>query len=352
MSRKQKKTLLSLVGILTALVIVLAVVITVKSRRAQAEQEALQQAAAEGVITQDQAYSAVTYSNGSTTLSFRLDEGGKWIWADDPDFPLDDATVTSILDLLSNLKPQQTITDGDTLEAYGLDQPAATLTATVAETGGTLTIALGNTTTDGSSYYMLMNQDEETVYIISDSLYQQMSVPIYDMCLLPAAPQLTADTLTSVTVEGAAATVLTAQRPEDAAEDAEAGDDAAADGEETGSAVTWRSGGANVTSDPTVTALLEELAGLTIEKCVDFKPTDEAVEICGFAAPAATLTAKYLGDGGTEQTFVLTVGSAVPGGSGGETRYYVRTGDDTTIYQMDGSGLETLLAVAAGGLEG
>jgi hypothetical protein len=41
--------------------------------------------------------------------------------------------------------PQQTITEGDTLEAYGLDSPAMTLTATAAA-GTQTTFALGNAT--------------------------------------------------------------------------------------------------------------------------------------------------------------------------------------------------------------
>ena len=110
-------------------------------------------------------------------------------------------------DLLTNLKPQQTITEGDTLEAYGLDQPFATLTAAKPD-GGTLTISLGNTTTDGNSYYMLMNEQESPVYIISNSLYTEMSKTIYDMCDLPELPQLTEENLQSVTVEGAASTLL------------------------------------------------------------------------------------------------------------------------------------------------
>ena len=67
------------------------------------------------------------------TRNTRFTEGAK-PWADDPDFPLDDTTVTAMVDLLTSLKPQQTITDGDTLEAYGLDDPFATLTATTPET--------------------------------------------------------------------------------------------------------------------------------------------------------------------------------------------------------------------------
>ena len=204
MNRTQKKTLVLLLGILVGLGILLAVVSAVKRSSAQREaEEAAAQDAASVITETEAAYSSLTYDNGSATLSFHLDEAGKWVWSDDPEFPLDDSTIQSILTLLTNLKPQQTITEGDTLEAYGLDQPFATLTAAKPD-GGTLTISLGNTTTDGNSYYMLMNEQESPVYIISNSLYTEMSKTIYDMCDLPELPQLTEENLQSVTVEGAA----------------------------------------------------------------------------------------------------------------------------------------------------
>lgn len=208
MNRTQKKTLVLLLGILVGLGILLAVVSAVKRSSAQREaEEAAAQDAASVITETEAAYSSLTYDNGSATLSFHLDEAGKWVWSDDPEFPLDDSTIQSILTLLTNLKPQQTITEGDTLEAYGLDQPFATLTAAKPD-GGTLTISLGNTTTDGNSYYMLMNEQESPVYIISNSLYTEMSKTIYDMCDLPELPQLTEENLQSVTVEGAASTLL------------------------------------------------------------------------------------------------------------------------------------------------
>ena len=170
MNRSQKKTLLTLVVVVAALAAVLLIVRTLKDRSARQAEEEAAAAEAAGVITEEAAYSALSYDNGTTALSFALDENGNWTWADDPEFPLDDSTVTAIVDLLTALKPQQTITDGDTLEAYGLDDPFATLTATTPE-GETLTLALGNTTTDGTSYYMLMNGQESPVYIIADTLY-------------------------------------------------------------------------------------------------------------------------------------------------------------------------------------
>ena len=121
--------------------------------------------------------------NGSATLSFALDEDGRWIWADGPDFPLDDGTVTSILEALASLKFQQVLPAGEDKSEYGLDTPSATLTAAAGT--GEQSLAFGKTTTDGDSYYMCMNGDESTVYIVADTLMKLMRTPIYDMCALP-----------------------------------------------------------------------------------------------------------------------------------------------------------------------
>ena len=337
MNRSQKMTLFLLVGIIVVLAVILAVVTAVRRSNEEraAEEEAAQDAAS--VITETEAsYSALSYDNGTATLSFQLDESGKWVWADDPEFPLDDSTIQSILTLLTNLKPQQTITDGDTLEAYGLDQPVATLTATKPD-GGTLTIALGNTTTDGNSYYMLMNGQESPVYIISNSLYTEMTKTIYDMCDLPELPDLTEENIQSVTIEGAASTLLRPINRETSTDEET--------GEETVS-VTWAAGGENVTGNADTASLLAELGALTLTKCVDYKPTDEAAELCGFDDPLATVTVLYLDETGQEQTLVLTFGSE----NLDQTGYYVQLGEDSTIYQMDTSSVDTILSVAESGL--
>ena len=67
-------------------------------------------------------YTTLAYSNGDMTLSFTVDpETDRWTWADDPDFPLDDSTVTELCGLVAGLKPQQTLVPEDTMESYQLD---------------------------------------------------------------------------------------------------------------------------------------------------------------------------------------------------------------------------------------
>ncbi len=284
----------------------------------------------DAVTATQHTYTALTYSNGDTMLSFTVDpETDRWSWADDPDFPLDDSTVTEICDLVAGLKPQQTLVPEGTMESYQLDDPHAYLT--VADAGGTTTtLTFGKTTTDGTSYYALKNGDESTVYIYDGALMEKMAVPIYSMMELPVLPALTGKTLESITFSGEVSTVLTAQRAEGSAE------------------ATWRSGGANVTDAPAVQGLLGELEMLTLTRCVDYKPTDEAVSLCGFDAPAAQVEAIYHTESGAEQSFSLTVGAQTLDGSS----RYIRLGGDSTIYETAADSLTNLLAIAANGLEG
>lgn len=341
MNRQQQKLLRGLVIAAVVLLAVLAAVLLFKRHSAekQAEEEAAQEAAS--AITEDHGYTSLTYTNSTATLSFTQDEDGSWIWADDPEFPLDDSTITYIIQILQSLKPQQTITDGDTLEAYGLDQPSATLTATDAETGETLKLTFGKATTDGTSYYMLMNDAESPVYIVSDTLYNYLSTPIYDMCVLPELPVLTEETLNSFTIQGAVETTLTAAHNESTSTDETDGED----GEET-SSVTWTSGETDVTDNETLQSLLDELSTLSFTKCADYKPSDEAVELCGFGSPTAVLTASYVTDSGTEGTLTLTLGTKNVDGDS----YYARMDDDTTIYLLSASAVSALVTAASSGL--
>jgi hypothetical protein len=155
------------------------------------------------------------------------------------------------------------------------------------------------------------------------------------MMNLPELPALTEDTLLSVSIRGAAGengeaglfTTLTAQRS----------------GEGENAAVVWRSGGSDVTDSATVQALLEDFASLSISKCIDYRPSDEAASICGFDSPSAQVSITYQANG-MEQTLALTIGNSVTDGR------YVRFDEDPTIYLLPTSLLDPLMRVSANGL--
>ena len=327
-----------IVTILTAVALILAaallIVLGIRFRQWRAASESGAAAGVDGTGTaaDPAAFTALTYENGSATLSFVRDEAGAWVWTADEAFPLDDTVIQNILDLVTNWDPQQTLTDEEALAGSGLDEPTASLTATAAD-GTAVTLLFGRTTTDGNSYYVRRNGDETTAYILSGALRRLMDTPIYDMCRLPELPALAETDMESVTIRGAApeageapTVVLTAQV--------------------SGETVSWRSDGANVTENGTVRALMEDLTALAFSRCVDYNPSAEAVEICGLDAPEATVEIAYTAQTGEEASLTLTVGARLPDKSG----RYTRMDGDSTIYLMETALLDPLMRVAASGL--
>lgn len=341
MSWKEKQLITILSIILAVLCAAVLLVLSIRYRASQAEASPQEQAAELAEAAQSE-YIKLSYSNGSAYLAFALDQEGAWYWENEPDFPLNDETIRSLLSLLSTLAPQQTLDRPDDLSEFGLDTPHATLTATAPD-GGVLRIAMGSATTDGASYYADINGNAEHVYIIAGELYQVMQTPIYDMCVLPELPKLIEAQLNMVMLQGPAeqgsdeegepvevhmTTLLSATHAEDS------------------DSVSWRSGGANVTDVPKVRALLSDLADLRVSACVDYRPSDAAAELCGFAAPS-TLTVTYRTATGTEETFQLLIGNQNMDGTG----RYVRIGEAEAIYLMELELLDPMMSIAYQGLE-
>lgn len=352
MTWKERRTVTLLLSIMAVLFAALLIVFGMRYR--EGREEALAGKTADGfsengTLSDPEAFSELSYYNGSATLSFALDEKGKWIWSDGPDFPLNDATVTSIIELLSPLRPQQVLAAGESKEEYGLDKPSATLTASGG--GVTQTLVFGKTTTDGDSYYMMMNGDESTVYIVADTLVKQMRMPIYDMCALPELPDLSEVNLRAITIQGAE------PAPAEPAEGEEGEPEKALErptvtlnarrssGED--QPALWFSGNDNVTASSLFQDLLYDLRTMSMAKCIDYLPSDEAAEICGFDNPDAILKVEYAA-GGTDQTFVLTVGARMPDESG----RYVQLGEESTIYALPADSIDAVMSIAANGMRG
>lgn len=333
MTWQERRIVAVLSTILALLFAALLIVLGIRYRETRDKPEELP--VAPGETVEQAAYTALQYSNGSTTLSFSRNDQGLWEWSDDPDFPLEPSTITAITDCLSDWKPQQTITDSAIPEDSGLDEPHAFLQATTPT--GLITIQFGKTTTDGTSYYVRLNKNSETAYIIDDDLYQLMCVPIYDMCEIPRLPALQEQQLQSIVITAPASedgtagisTVITAQRAEDDPE-----------------STSWRSSGANVSDDPRVRALVEDLCVLSFERCILYRPSDEAAAICGLDNPTKLMVA-YTTEAGSDASFDLRIGAQLPDASG----RYVCLGEDPIVYFLPTAVLDPLMPLSVTGLE-
>ena len=339
MSWFERKLIRALSIILGLLCVALLLVLSMRYRVSRSEEPDPYTAEAEKAETAQSAYTSISYRCDKVLLSFALDEDGKWYWVSDPEFPLNDKTISYISKLMEHLTPQQTLDRPEDLSEYELDDPAATLTATRPD-GTETVVTFGKTTTDGNSRYALQD-DSDSLYIFSNTLYDTLQTPIYDMYTLPAFPELTEQNLEAV--------IITGPRKE---EEADTEDDVkttylsalhpATDSQPT----TWHLMNEDVTENALVQDLMRDLMALKVARCVDYKPSAGALTLCGFDRPAASMTVYYTTASGANGDFTLTFGNR----SADDTGRYVQIGEDSTVFLMETALLDPLMHISVKGL--
>ena len=262
---------------------------------------------------------ALTLSDDTQVLRFRRD-GDIWYWQDDATFPLDQASMPTLLEAAAAMTAAPSVPAGDDLSAYGLDDAKTSLSVTA--DGETLTFTRGDQAASGDWY--LRCTEDGTVRTVSDDtvkVFQLLDGSIYDMAVLPTLPAITMDTLHTAAITGASGVQINLR---------------VVDG-------VRKVGSRDVTAE--TAALMDELSQLAVTACVDYDPAEGAAAVCGLDAPEVVLTLTYANAVGTEETLTVTVG--LPIGDGGR---YVTLGGDATIYRMEETSLVQLLTLAETGL--
>ncbi|MBQ3485087.1 MAG: DUF4340 domain-containing protein, partial [Clostridia bacterium] len=103
----------------------------------------------------------LNWTNGDESFAFTL-TGGAWSVAADPAFPLNQEDVQSIADDLLALVGTRQLDGVTDLAAYGLAEPAFSVTASWSD-GTSTTYAMGDETPFGDGYYVSLGH-ENTVY--------------------------------------------------------------------------------------------------------------------------------------------------------------------------------------------
>lgn len=255
--------------------------------------------------------SSLLYNNGSTTLRFTYND--KWIWVDGPTFPLDDSTVTQIMEELPKLLALSPEKTGGDLSAYGFAESARYLT--IAGEEGSQTVYFGAQKEDGRWYMRLA--DGNAVFLIPDDFMSLLQKNIYDMAILPALPELTEDIVTFIGISQSEENNTYLLQT---------------DG-------VWKTNGTDVST--TAKKILKELGGMELTRCVDYFPAGGVPELCGLGDGATTVTVKYLNSVDTESELVLKIGGETE--TGGEV--YVTVGENDAIYYLPKKNFTTVLSL-------
>ena len=250
------------------------------------------------------------YCDGEITMRLRYDENG-WHWVDEPDFPLNGEKVEELLTALRELSTLSPLSVDEDLSLYGLDEPRKYLTMSV-EDEGSLHLNIGDQAENGSWYMTVENYDG--IYACPDSFMQMLGISIYDMATLPTMPAFTPENVTRILVTNGEDQVFLRN----------------VDGQ-------WKGSGEYVTNY--VDKIFAGLASFQVSRCFDYLPSQQALHLCGFTSPTATITVEYLNSVNVESSFILTLGAL----HSVEEGYYATINDDPTIYLIPAAQVSPLL---------
>lgn len=267
-----------------------------------------------------------TGTDGSD-LSFTKD-GDQWNWDGDADFPTDQDALTALAEDLAALPAVRTFDEPDSLDAYGLDAPSLSCTASNAD-GQSVTLLLGSAV--DSNYYVMV-EGESTVATVSATLPNQLQVSLMELAEPENIPDVTESTLSSIRWQsGDTDLLLEKETITEEQTNEETG--------ETTSTTTyrWSVNGTEIPEDnSTLDSLLSELTYLYFTSCYDYKASDETRTACGLDAPSMlTMTDE---DGAVT---TLSIGSTDAEGS----YYYAVLSDSAAIENLSVSVVETLTSL-------
>lgn len=190
---KKKRNNIIIMG--AVVVILMAALIAVKIAGSDSEVETEEYTYALTTLKSGQISSiSYTYSDGSSA-SYKYADG-QWYNGDDSEFPLsssgfENQFVASFVELTSSRK--LTEYEGG-IEALGLDNPELTVTVTGNDSVSTV-YKVGNYNPTIGEYYLMINEDKDNIYMITDDLMYICRKDIYDYATVDAFPTYSLDTM-------------------------------------------------------------------------------------------------------------------------------------------------------------
>ena len=110
----------------------------------------------------------LSWTVGENTLMFKL-EDGVWQTMDETVWPVDQEALQNLADRLIGLQATRKLEKVENPADYGLETPAAAVTA-VWKNGSSTTYTMGDATPFEDGYYLSLSEQDGTVYTISSSL--------------------------------------------------------------------------------------------------------------------------------------------------------------------------------------
>ena len=301
--RKKNKGILILLAVLILLV---AVYFGLRTWNAQQEEKAQEEQEAATVhVTDTSAEDIVSlkFNVGNGDLEFGK-EDDQWYYTPDKDFPLQQSYPEDMAETVGSITAGRELTDGDSIDAYGLDEPAYTIEYTDAD-GNTTELLFGDMT--GDDYYVMLNGND-TVYTVNSSVIDPFNYTLDDMARLDDYPSIGSGNLVKEVITQNGETTTYDSEDEDQAED--------------------------------IAAVAGGLGAVSLSEAADYSVEDEDLDVYGLDEDSRiTVGATYTQDD-EEQLLTLYIGNE--DGSGNR---YVMLNDSRIVYLISDEICDNILNV-------
>ena len=301
--RKKNKGILILLAVLILLV---AVYFGLRTWNAQQEEKAQEEQEAATVhVTDTSAEDIVSlkFNVGNGDLEFGK-EDDQWYYTPDKDFPLQQSYPEDMAETVGSITADRELTDGDSIDAYGLDEPAYTIEYTDAD-GNTAELLFGDMT--GDDYYVMLNGND-TVYTVNSSVIDPFNYTLDDMAQLDDYPSIGSGNLVKEVITQNGETTTYDSEDEDQAED--------------------------------IAAVAGGLGAVTLSEAADYSVEDEDLDMYGLdEGSRITVEATYT-QNDEEQLLTLYIGN-----EDGNGNRYVMLNDSRIVYLISDEICDNILNV-------
>ncbi len=285
--------------LLLVLVALLAVYLGLSAYNKHAEtKKEEEEAKAEIHLVDADSLTKISYSNGSTGMTF-VSEDGSWYYDEDHEIPMDQSSIESLESSITGLTAVRKIKDPDALEDYGLTSPQYEISYTDSDDKDH-TLYVGDAT--GEDYYASVD-DSKKVYTIESSLIESLQFDLSSFVDNDDVPSIGSGNLkkVEVTVNGE----TTKYKDEDD---------------------------------------LSELAGgfgaLSLSDPVDYHVTDESLSNYGLTEAERTTAKATYKDGDDKKNFTVYIGKET-----GDGNRYLMVDGSKLVYQVSTDIINNMITV-------
>lgn len=203
MKTKKKKSQgkgLLLAVLVLLLLIAVYVLIDLQQKKAEEKKETEEIESTLPVSASEEELSKVTVTYDGEVMTFlRNGEEESWSYQEDPEFPLDSASLSGKMDRLENVTVNRTLDPPEELSEYGLEDPILKVAVEKSDkTSYTLLFGAENSST-GDCYMQV--EGEAPVYTVESSLPAAFEINPYDVAVSETFPSITADSIKRIRVE-------------------------------------------------------------------------------------------------------------------------------------------------------